>query len=166
MPPLVSLLVVLLLFKGQPVPLPAPIAGSPTKEVFAGTTPCGQLIRPLHNIAANKDCALVAWELSLLRDPVTQQPAGFRLVGSSRYTLPDNNYSQPGAKTEATGKWTISKGTGSLAGSFIYQLAPDKSSPSLRFVKLSDDLLHLLDEQGHYMRGDPFQSYTLNRIAK
>ena len=167
MPPLVSVLFALLLFKGQPaVPLPAPITGSPTKEVFAGTTPCGQLIRSLHNIAANKDCALVAWELTLLRDPVTQQPAGFRLVGSSRYTLPDNNYSQPGAKTEATGKWTIVKGTGAFSGSFIYQLTPDKKSTPLRFVKLSDDLLHLLDEQGHYMRGDPFQSYTLNRIAK
>lgn len=139
---------------------------APSQEVFAGTTPCGQLIRPLHNIAANKDCALVEWELTLLRDAVTQQPASFRLVGISHYILPDNNYSQPGTKNEAAGKWSIIKGSGSFAGSVIYQLIPDKSGAPLRFVKLSDGLLHLLDEQDHYMRGDPFQSYTLNRIVK
>ncbi len=139
---------------------------APIKEVFAGTTPCGQLIRPLHKIAANKDCALVQWELTLLRDPVTQQPATFQLVSYSHYILPDNNYSQPGTKSEASGKWSIVQGTGSQAGAIIYQLETGKPDVPLRFVKLSNELLHLLDEQGHYMRGDPFQSYTLNRIVK
>lgn len=147
-------------------PLPAPDASLPVKEVFAGTTPCGQLIRPLYQIAVREDCSLVEWTLTLQRDAVTQQPASFRLVGYSHYTLPDNNYSQPGTKREAAGKWSIEKGTGDFGGSVIYLLTPGKSGPPLRFVKLSDDLLHLLDEQGHYMRGDPFQSYTLNRITK
>ncbi len=132
---------------------------SSPREVFAGTTPCGQLIRPLHNIAANKDCALVKWELTLFRDPHTQQPTTYRLTGESRHILPDNMYSQPDNKSESSGKWSIQQGTGNYTGYLIYQL-----NTSIRFVKLSDDLLHLLDEQGRYMTGDPFQSYTLNRI--
>jgi len=134
------------------------------KEVFAGTTPCGQLIRPLHNIAANKDCAIVEWELTLFLDPRTQQPSTYRLTGSSHHILPDNHYSQPGIKNESSGRWSIQQGTGNNAGYFIYQLNPDKNIPPLRFVKLSDNLLHLLDEKGHYMIGDPAQSYSLNRI--
>lgn len=133
--------------------------GTSPREVYAATTPCGQLIRPLHNIPANKDCALVKWELTLFRDPHTQQPTTYRLTGESRHILPDNNYSRPDIKSESAGKWSIRQGTGKFTGYLIYQLAP-----SVRFVKLSDDLLHLLDEQDRYMTGDPFQSYTLNRI--
>lgn len=129
------------------------------REVFAGTTPCGQLIRPLYNIPAKKDCALVKWELTLFRDPHTQQPTTYRLTGESRHILPDNMYSQPDNKSESSGKWSIQQGTGNYTGYLIYQL-----NPSIRFIKLGDDLLHLLDEQGRYMTGDPFQSYTLNRI--
>ncbi|NII27045.1 hypothetical protein HB364_18285 [Pseudoflavitalea sp. X16] len=159
------ILAIFSLFSGERT-APIPGMNAPAKEKFAGTTPCGQLIRPLHNIAPSTDCALVEWELTLLRDSVTQQPATYRLTGYSHYTLPDNNYSQPGIKSESTGKWSIVQGTGAHARSMIYQLTPAKSGTTLRFIKLSDDLLHLLDENGSYLRGDPFQSYTLNRITK
>ncbi|SIN85075.1 hypothetical protein [Chitinophaga niabensis] len=138
--------------------------GSPSpREVFAGTTPCGQLIRPLHNIPANKDCALVKWELTLFHDPRTQQPTTYRLTGESCHILPDNTHSQPDVQSESAGKWSIQQGTGNYTGFLIYQLSPEKGA-AVRFVKLGDDLLHLLDEQGRYMTGDLFQSYTLNRI--
>lgn len=144
-----------LLAAGAPAP-------APEQEVFAGTTPCGQLIRPVHNISPGADCALVEWELTLLRDHVTGQPAAYRLTAYSRYILPDNRYSRPGIKNESTGKWNIVQG----ARSVIYQLVPDHPAPTLRFVKLGDNLLHLLNEKDQYMTGDPFQSYTLNRIPK
>ncbi|RPD42937.1 hypothetical protein [Chitinophaga barathri] len=140
-----------------------PAATLPSPEVFAGTTPCGQLIRPLQNIAANKDCALVEWTLSLQRDEA-QQPATWQLTAYSRHILPDNNYSQPGIKHEASGKWSIVQGTGAHNRSMIYVLDTGRPGYRLRFIKLSDNLLHLLDEKGRFMTGDPFQSYTLNRI--
>lgn len=158
-------LVIFSLFRGDTT-APMPGMNAPAREKFAGTTPCGQLIRPLHNIAPDTDCATVEWELTLLRDPVTQQPTTYQLKSSSHYILPDNNYSQPGVKSESTGKWSIVQGTGAHARSMIYQLIPAKPGTTWRFVKLSDDLLHLLDENGRYMTGDPFQSYTLNRIPK
>lgn len=137
-----------------------------TSEIFVGTTPCGQLIRPLHQIAAKTDCALVRWELTLQRDAATQKPSTYRITGVSHYTLPDNNYSQPGVKTESGGQWRIVPGTGIHAHTVIYELIPSQQGKSLRFVKLADHLLHLLDANGLYMRGDPFQSYTLNRPAQ
>lgn len=139
------------------------MAPAPEQEVFAGTTPCGQLIRPVHNISSGTDCALVEWELTLLRDPVTRQPATYRLTAYSRHILPDNSYSRPAVKNESAGKWNIVQSNGAHAHSVIYQLVPGHPAPTLRFVKLGDNLLHLLDEKDQYMTGDPFQSYTLNR---
>ncbi|MBO9153974.1 hypothetical protein ACFOTA_17280 [Chitinophaga sp. GCM10012297] len=43
-------------------------------------------------------------------------------------------------------------------------LSACRTGNKLRFIKLGNDLLHLLDEKGRYMTGDPFRSYTLNRI--
>lgn len=134
----------------------SPSATAPDGEVFAGTMPCGQLIRPLLHIPADKDCALVECRLTF-----TQKPAAWHLTAYSRHILPDNNYSQPGVKKEASGTWSVEEKDGGL----IYVLRTGKPGErALRFVKLGNDLLHLLDEKGRYMTGDPFQSYTLNRI--
>lgn len=161
---LTSAIIFFSLFMGNAAdPLPGPATDTPVKEVFVGTTPCGQLIRPWYKVAPNEDCARVVWELTLLRDPVTQQPTTYQVIINWHYILPDNNYSQPATKSESTGKWSIVPGTGAYARKVIYQLVPDKSGPTLRFVKLGNDLLHLLDENGRYMRGDPMQSYTFYR---
>jgi hypothetical protein len=135
-----------------------------TDDIFVGSTPCGQMIRPMQHIAANADCALVRWELTLSKDPLTQQPTTYRLTTVSHHTNPDNTYSKQGNKNEITGKWSIVKGTGKNARFMIFQL--DTGNTLLRFVKLSNDLIHLLDENDNYMTGDPFQSYTLYRNTK
>ena len=164
---LTSAVILFSLFMGHAgAPVHRPAINAPVKEVFVGTTPCGQLIRPLYNIAANEDCAGVVWTLTLLRDPVTQQPTTYQATIHWHYILPDNNYSRPATRSGSTGKWTIVPGTGAHARKVTYQLTPDKPGPTLRFVKLDDNLLHLLDENGHYMRGDPMQSYTFYRTSQ
>ncbi|MBO9153973.1 hypothetical protein ACFOTA_17275 [Chitinophaga sp. GCM10012297] len=80
---------------------------APDSETFAGTMPCGQLIRPFLRIAAEKDCALVKCKLILAR-----QPATWRLTACNRHILGDNNYSQPGVKSEASGTWSEGKKEG------------------------------------------------------
>jgi hypothetical protein len=155
-----QLLIPLLILLLQSIPRAA------TKEVFVGATPCGQLIRPLLKVGPATDCAFVNWELTLQRDPATQQPATYKLVASTCHVLPDNNASSPDTQSESTGQWRIVKGTGDYAHTMIYELMPVKAGPILRFVKLGNSLLHLLDEQGRYMRGNPLQSYTLNRTTK
>ena len=80
----------------------------PVAMVFVGTTPCGQLIRPMHNVSQEADCALVKWTLTLYEDPVTLKPTTYKLSSVNRFIVKGTNmYSEPGTKSETQGKWTI-----------------------------------------------------------
>jgi len=141
--------------------------------VFAGTTPCGNVIRPLHNISPEPDCPLqeckcimVEWKLTLYMDATTKEPTHYKLKGINRYSVKETNmYSEPGIKTEAEGKLTIIRGTKTNPNAVIYQLNPDKPKMSLSFLKLGGNLLHILDQNEKLMIGNEFHSYTLNRIS-
>ena len=62
------------------------------------------------------------------------------------------------------GKWTIIKGMASASNAIVYQLKDNKTSKTISFLKLNDNLLHLLDSDQRLMIGNAAWSYTLNRI--
>ena len=142
--------------------------------VFAGTTPCGNVIRPLHKIGPEPDCQLkdckcfvVEWELTLYMDAATKEPTRFKLKGINRFNVKETNmYSEPGTISEAERKWTIIRGTKTNPNAIYYQLNPDKPGMGLSFLKLSDNLLHIVDQNEKLMIGNEFHSYTLNRVSK
>ena len=141
--------------------------------VFAGTTPCGNTIRPIHKINPEPDCPLekckcilVEWELTLYMDANTNEPTHYKLKGINRYTVKETNmYSEPGIKSEAEGKWAIVRGTKTNPGAIFYQLNPGKPGMELSLLKLSDNLVHIVDENKKLMIGNEFFSYTLNRVS-
>jgi len=141
--------------------------------VFAGTTPCGNVIRPIHKIDPEPDCRLeeckcimVEWHLTLYTDANTKEPTRYTLKGINRYIVKETNmYSEPGIKREAEGRWTIVRGTKTNPNAILYQLNPDKPGMGLSFLKLSDSLLHLIDQNEKLMIGNEFFSYTLNRVS-
>jgi hypothetical protein len=134
--------------------------------IFAGNTLCGDIIRPLHKISLQADCELVEWKLTLYQDPLTRKPTTYKLISVSRFIVKQTNmYSQPGIKTETEGKWTNVRGRKSNPHAIVYQMDPGKPEISIRFLKLSDDLLHLLDQDGGLMIGSSLASYTLNRVS-
>jgi hypothetical protein len=145
---------------------------SDSADIFAGTTPCGNIIRPLHKIKKEGNCALeeckcvmVEWRLELHKDPVTKEPAGYKLTSINRFTVAETNMlSQPGTKTESEGKWAIIKGNQQKPGAILYRLNADKKDLSLDLIKLDNDLLHVLDDEGKLMIGNEFWSYTLTRL--
>ena len=147
--------------------LPVAPKSSLVMEVFAGSTPCGGIIRPLHKIAQEFDCAMVEWNLTLYHDAVTLRPTTFKLTAVNRFVVKETNmYSQPGSRSQTEGKWAIVQGTKTNSTAIVYQLNPGNSTTSVSFLKLSDDLLHLLDQGANLMIGDAFFSYTLNRVAR
>lgn len=154
----------------------APARSDSSKDsfiIFAGTTPCGNVIRPIHKINPEPDCPLeeckcmmVEWELTLYMDANTKQPTRYTLKGINRYTVKETNmYSEPGVKSEAEGRWAIVRGTKTNPNAIFYQLNPDKPAMELRFLKLSDSLLHIVDQNEKLMIGNEFFSYTLNRVS-
>jgi len=93
----------------------APVQPNSPKDssvVFAGITPCGNVIRPIHKINPEPDCPLeackcimVEWELTLYMDANTTAPTRYTLKGINRHTVRETNmYSEPGIKSEAGGR--------------------------------------------------------------
>lgn len=141
--------------------------------VFVGTTPCGNIIRPLHKIKPEPDCALkececimVEWKLTFYQDPVTHEPIRYTLTSINRFNVKETNmYSQPGTMSESEGEWAITRGTKTNPNAVLYQLNPGKPGIALSLIKLSDDLLHVVDQDDRLMIGNEFWSYTLSRMT-
>jgi len=139
---------------------------SSLQMVFVGTTPCGQMIRPMHKVSQDADCALIKWTLTLYQDPVTLKPTTYKLSSVNRFIVKGSNmYSEPGTKSETEGKWTIVKSTKTNPNAIVYRLESDNPETSISFLKLSDKLIHLLDNAEKLMIGNESFSYTLSQVA-
>lgn len=135
--------------------------------VFVASTPCSNGTRPLPGIAVNTDCELIKWKLTLYQNEVTKSPTTYKI--HALYGLPKQGTKGligGGKKIEMEGKWTIIKGTASDRNVIIYQLNDIETSKSISFIKLNDNLLHLLDSEQHLMIGNAGWSYTFNRKDK
>jgi len=126
-------------------------------EIFVGSTPCSQGTRPLPGISAGEPCELMKWKLTLSPD---------RFTLHCSYGLPKQGTTGfiGGGKTiDIEGHWVITKGTATDPNATVYRLTDNKTNKAVSFLKLGDDLLHLLDADNHLMTGSAAWSYTLNR---
>ncbi len=145
--------------------LPSSVSpGSEIHAVFAGNTPCSNLTRPLPQIPADSDCEQMMWSLVLYQDPQTGAPTTYSL--KSAYGLPKPNTNDllgGGTPITMEGTWIITTGTKVDPDAVVYQLNPDDSQTTVSFLKISDDLLHVLNSEKALLVGNGAWSYTLNR---
>jgi hypothetical protein len=104
------------------------------------------------------------WKIVLYQDSVTGTPTTYTL--ESAYGTPQPN--TPGLAGGGTpivmeGRWEILKGTKMNSVAEVYQLSSEDSQPAVSFVKMSDDILHVLNSDQTLMVGNAAWSYTLNR---
>lgn len=133
---------------------------------FVASTPCSQGTKPLPGIPANADCQLMKWKLVLYQHKDKQTPATYQL--HCWYGLPrqgTTGLSRGGTTIDLAGKWTVLKGTASKPHATIYQLHDSKTNRTISFLRLSNDLLHLLDSDLHLMTGSAAWSYTFNKTG-
>ena len=145
-------------------PSPPSPSGSARYAVFEGITACSALTRPLPQIPADTDCELMIWKISLYQDSATSSPTTYVL--ESTYGPSQPNATGPaggGTPISMEGMWDIVKGTKTDPEAEVYQLYSDDSQVAVSFVKLSDDLLHVLNRDKTLMLGNPGWSFTLNR---
>lgn len=139
----------------------------PAPTVFVASTPCSIGTRPVPGIPPGQTgCDLIKWNLQLSGN-------GERSTGT--YIL-DCNYGIPkqgtrgfidgGKHLHREGKWTIVKGMPSNPSAVIYRLDTDKPSESISFVRLNENMIHLLDRDQHLMNGTGAWSYTLNKVKQ
>jgi hypothetical protein len=121
---------------------------------FEATTPCDEVSRSLLHIPSTDKCAMMKWTLTLLT-PTTYEliyTYGMDKAGT-------RGFSERAITKKQSGKWTKSK----YKNTEIYTLTAD-NCPSLSFLKLNENVLHLLDANKNLMVGNGAWSYTLNRI--
>ena len=131
--------------------------------VFVASTPCNEEVRPLHNIPAEADCDLIKWKLILYRDAKMKSPTRFVLHSEWGYHIDNRTYETRGTNDKVEGKWKIVKGIQANPQAEVYQLNPDQPGLSVSFLKLDDNVIHLMDKHGNLAIGNGGWSFTLNR---
>jgi hypothetical protein len=135
---------------------------------FVGSTLGDALPREfLGGLATNAPCHCITWHITLSANDKAAVSGMYNLT--ALYQVPtrsNTNRSEPGPKVAAKGTWEILKGTTSRPEVVIYRFTSEKSQRSLSFLKVSEDLLHLLNSDGSLMVGNGGWSYTLNRADR
>jgi len=132
--------------------------------IFVASTPCSERTKPVPGIPPNADCELIKWNLILYQNASDKTPATYKL--HCVYGLPEQGTTEVtggGKELDMEGKWTIVKGIPANPHAVVYQLHNDKTNNSISFLKLNNDLLHLLDADKRLMIGSAAWSYTFNR---
>lgn len=146
-------------------PTPSPTtAGSTLFGVFEGITPCSALTRPLPQIPADTHCEQMIWKFTLYEDPATGSPTTYTL--NSAYGVPQPNtpgLSGGGTAVAMEGNWTIVRGIKMDPDAVVYRLNPDDPETVVSFLKISDNILHVLNRDESLMVGNGGWSYSINR---
>lgn len=131
-------------------------------SVFVASTPCGKDMKPLPGMLPSTDCEFAKWQLTFYRN-ASGEPSTYNLSCEYGMTLPNTNRVGEQKQTlKLEGKWSIRKGTKTNADAVVYQL--EAGSQNISFLQLTDDLLHLLDNEDKLMIGTPGWSFTLNKV--
>jgi hypothetical protein len=158
---LIGLVLFLLLFV---MCTPARVSESSVFGVFVGTSPCGQVSRRPLQIPATIDCEMIKWNLTLYQSRSTQASATYELSFTYGMSQPNTNgLKNGGTKVTRQGRWITTKGTKTDSQAVVYQLVADETGEPLTFVKLDQNLLHLLDSDKALAVGTSGWSYTLSR---
>ena len=130
---------------------------------FIGSTLGDALPREfLGGLATNAPCHCITWHITLSAHDKAGLSGTYNLTALYQVPTRDNtNRSEPGPKVAAKGTWEILKGAKP-----VYRFTSEKSERSLSFLKVGENLLHLLNSDGHLMVGNGGWSYTLNRADR
>ena len=132
---------------------------------FAGTTLCGDASRAfLGGLDVGAPCHAITWRIRL--EPSTDGRAGWSLTAT--YGVPpasNPNLMVDGPKVTLKGTWTVTKGAGRDVSASVYRLTSE-ARRTVAFVRISDDLVHMLGDDGRLMVGTGGWSYTLNRADR
>lgn len=144
-------------------PPPSP-AGSSLHAVFEGITACSAQTRPLPQIPEDTDCELMIWKIFLYQDSAQGIPTTYTLESAYGPSQPNSTGPAGGGITiSMEGQWAVVTGTKSDPEAEVVQLFSEGSEVAVSFVKMGEDLLHVLNRDGTLMVGNAAWSYTLNR---
>ena len=126
--------------------------------VFVGSTPCDSLSKALLELPPGTKCEFIRWNLTL--EEGSDSAFALTIVyGEGQPNI--TGFKGGGEKRTLQGRYKTVQ-TGLLNGSVLH-LVVDNASDHLSFIKLDDNLYHLLSPDGQLMVGNGGWSYTLSR---
>lgn len=129
---------------------------------YVGTSPCGNILKPYLDVANEPECDFTKWTMTLYPQK-PNAPAPVKLVYQYGVSRPNTSGFIDEKRAEFDGHWTIQKGTGTKPDATVYQVTLHKLDKNLLFVRLDDNLIHLLDSQRNLMIGNASHSYTFSK---
>lgn len=133
-------------------------ASSPNADVFSGTSPCTDFVKPGLQIPAGENCDRIKWRVSLF------ESGKYELTREWGFHVDNRTYLAKGT-TSFTGAWRIVRGRTGDPNGIVVQLDVDKPN-TIAFALVDQNILHLLDPAKNLTVGDSGASYTLSRRQK
>lgn len=137
-------------------------------SIFVASTPCSTETRPVPGIPPGKcGCELIKWHLIL--SGIGDNKTSGTYILNCDYGMPKQGtrgFINGGNRLHREGKWVVVKGASTSPFAIIYKLDPDKPAESISFIRLNENLLHLLDDHGQLMIGTGAWSYTLSKTRQ
>lgn len=130
--------------------------------VFQGRCPCNGIANTL-SLATDSQCDKLKIGITFYQDSITKKPATYILsiVGAGDVIKQSGGSYRLGT---IKGNWTITKGNSANKNATIYQLQTNNNGGKLLLLKGDENVLFILDENGQFMTGNEYFSYTLNRV--
>lgn len=127
---------------------------SPEVNVFSGTTPCAEFVRPKLQIPTGENCDRIKWRLSVY------DSGKYELTREWGFHVDNRTYLLKGTSNFA-GAWKIGKGRTGDPNGVVIQIDPDRPN-SIGFALIDQNILHLLEPNRNLAVGDSGASYTLS----
>lgn len=134
------------------------VASSPNVDVFVGTSPCTDFVKPKLQIPSGENCDRIKWRVSLF------DSGKYDLTREWGFHIDNRTYLAKGTAS-FTGTWKIRKGRSGDPNGVVVQLDGDKPN-SIGFALFAQNILHLLDPNKNLTAGDSGASYTLSRTQR
>ena len=132
-------------------------------DIFGGSTPCNPSVNAVLKIPLSDTCVFMKWELDMFNK--NGNDSSFKLLISYGDFQPNTMHFLGGGKSMSiVGKlWTTYIMRNSTKYK-VFHLADDNNDRRLLFIQMDNNILHLLDSNMKFIKGDPSFAFVLNRI--
>ena len=130
--------------------------------IFQGRCQCDGIANRF-SLVIDNPCDKLKIGITFYQDSVTKKPTTYVLsiVGAGDLIKQSGGSYRSGT---VKGNWTITKGNSENKNATVYQLQTNGKNGNLALRKGDENVLFILDENGHFMTGNEYFSYTLNRV--
>ena len=135
----------------------APLNPATSENVFTGTSPCADFVKPFLRIPSDVKCDRIKWQLIVRPGSRT-----YELTREYGFHVDNRTYQSHGSSS-FQGSLATTKGRAYDPQATVLQLHADKTQ-SIAFAVVDQNVLHLLDPNQRLTIGDSGASYTINKL--